>query len=53
MSDRTEWPLQKIREVYLDAVELYNALYPLVPTTRTGDDGIYGPIEDYDEEGLL
>lgn len=53
MSDRTEWPLQKIREAYLDAVELYNALYPLLPTRRTGDEEIYGPTEDYNEEGLL
>lgn len=36
MSDRGQWPLQKIRESYLDVVDLYNDLFPLRPGRKSG-----------------
>ncbi len=38
MSEESEWPLQKIRESYLDALQLYNALYPVLPERKIEKD---------------
>ena len=35
MNDQAQWPLQKIRDAYLDVLDLYNNLFPLRPERKS------------------